>query len=125
VPLDPKSLGLCELRELHVMCLAIYLQWDILGIMDSTVHYNCMHGLTSNSMGPIGHQNSVWACRVGDQTGCGQFDRIELGVGMDRWSSARSNWVWAWTGGVRQDRTGCGLAEVEFGRIELGLGMDR
>ena len=66
----------------------------------------------------------MWAVRQ-DRTGCGhaevEFGRIELGVGMRRWSSAGSNWVWA----VRQDRTGCGHAQVEFSRIELGVGMHR
>jgi peptidyl-tRNA hydrolase len=73
-----------------------------------------------------------------------EFGRIELGVGMQRWSSAESNWVWAWTGrilqaqtgqrwssagsnwvrgGVRQAQTGCGHAQVEFGRLELGVGV--
>jgi peptidyl-tRNA hydrolase len=37
-----------------------------------------------------------------------EFGRLKLGVGMYRWSSAVSNWVW-----------------VEFSRIELSVGMDR
>ena len=35
-----------------------------------------------------------------------EFDRLELGVGMQRWSSKVSKWVRACRGGVRQCRSG-------------------
>jgi hypothetical protein len=39
-----------------------------------------------------------------------KFDSIELGVGMQRWSSIALNWVWACRGGGWQPSTGCGHA---------------
>ena len=84
--------------------------------------------------------NWVWTCRGGvrqSQIGCGhgggefdsrsghagvEFDSLELGLGMQGWSSTVSNWVWACKGGVRQSRTGSGHAGGEFDSPVLGQG---